>query len=53
MSSIGIFIDVRKAFDELCHKILVDKLEHYGIRGIACKWIICYLTNIKQYVNIH
>ena len=28
-------IELRKAFDAVCHKKLSIKLEHYGIRGIA------------------
>ena len=52
MSTIGVYIDLRKAFDTLNHEMLGKKLEHYGIRGIASKWIISYLASRKQYVSI-
>ena len=42
-----------KAFDTVDHGILIEKLYHYGIRGIANKWICSYLMNRYQYVNIN
>ena len=46
----GIFIDLRKAFDTVNHKILLRKLDHYGIRDNSLKWFESYLSGRKQYV---
>ena len=46
-------IDLKKACDTIDHSILIKKLQLYRIRDTALKLIIVYLTNRKQYVNIH
>ena len=53
MFAIGIFIDLQKAFDTADHNILLSKLNHYGIRGVANKWFSSYLSNRKQYVYVN
>ena len=48
---IGVFIDLKKAFDTVPHDILLRKMYAYGIRGNAFKLLKIYLTDRTQYVG--
>ena len=47
---IGVFLDLKKAFDTVPHDILLEKLHAYGIRVNALKLLKSYLTDRNQYV---
>jgi len=49
--AVGIFVDLQKAFDTVEHSILLKKLNHYGIRGVANKLIKSYLSGRKHCVK--
>ena len=51
MHTIGIFMDLSKAFDTINHDILLTKLYHYGFRGVSNEWFCNYLSNRQQFVS--
>ena len=48
----GVFIDLRKAFDAVNHKIL-PKLEYCGVFGLSLSWFQSYLKNRQQFTGIN
>ena len=53
MYGCGVLIDLQKAFDTVKQSILLEKIEHYGIRGTALSWFSSYLSDRKQYVSVN
>ena len=45
--TIGVFIDLKKAFDTIDYTLLLRKL-----RGVSSDWLTSHLTNRLQYVSI-
>ena len=48
---LGLFLDLCKAFNTVNHKILFNKMQKYGIRGMSLKWFENYLCSRSQFVN--
>ena len=49
----SVYLDFKKTFDTVNHKILLSKVHHYEIRGIANNWFKSSLVNRSQYTNIN
>jgi len=50
---LGIFLDIKKAFDCVNHQLLLKKLNYAWIQGIVNKLISSYLSDRHQIVKIN
>jgi hypothetical protein len=47
-ATLGVFIDPKKAFDMVDHRILLAKLEHYRVRGGIILWMDSSIWSIMK-----
>ena len=47
-----IFLDLAKAFETSDHKILLNKLQYYGIKDVALQWFSSYISDRFQFVEM-
>lgn len=48
---ISVFLDLKRAFETIDRKLLITKLECYGVEQNSLKWFESYLNNRTQQVN--
>ena len=49
----GVFVDFKRAYDTVNHNILLDKLNHYGMRRTESNWFKSYLGTRQQYTIVN
>ena len=47
------YLDIRKAFDSISHRRLLQKLEAYGIEGEVLEWVRDFLKGRRQRVMLN
>ena len=52
-ATVGIFLDLSKAFDTINRELLFTKLELYGIRDAVLQWIKSFFSYRHQFVQFN
>ena len=50
---LGIYLDLKKAFDVVSHHTLIQKLSFFGVRGVCLDWFSSYLSDRQQRVKLN
>ncbi len=48
-----LYLDIAKAFDTVDHKLLFQKLSHFGVTDKVLNWFSNYLSGRQQRVLVH
>ena len=49
----GVNVDFKQAFDTVNHEFLLNKLNHYGIKGTELQWFKTYLKGRQQHTTVN
>ena len=49
---LSIFVDLRKAFDTVPHRLVWEKLEQIGVRDLELGWFKSYMSDRSQFVDL-
>ena len=52
LSVCSVFLDLRKAFDSVLHRLLLEKLNTYALDSCILSWLHSYLAERKQHVVV-
>jgi hypothetical protein len=47
---VAVMLDLKRAFETINRKLLIEKLKCYKVGGVVLKWLEDYLTNRSQVV---
>ena len=48
-----LLLDLKKAFDTVIHKMLINKIQHHGFRGVVKNLLDISFENWHQYVSLN
>lgn len=51
--NLTLFLNLKKAFDTVDHRILIDKLGAYGVKGTEIKWFTSHLNERRQFCRVN